>query len=367
LLEKKNGALSYIEWGEMQTTKERGGYKKGGIPFPKVESVSNRKIWYDVGEREPGNFVVNRFIWERFFFPINKEGVFLGDVVFEGKFKNKSDAQLYMALLNSTLVFLFVAIQSRFSMGEGVLTFYGPDINVLPVPDAKFISNKYRKEIIEQFDKLLNRPIKKIFEEVEMKDRQKFDTLILEAISLEPKKYLPLIYEGLTAFLKERQNLVASRKKTRKIKVERDIEKLKEEVMREVIPDGLKQFPEEFLEAGLKQNQFKEISVHGETLKLGDFFLGIQDVISDKGFVYKAQSEYEAKYIVYSQKPNSFIVRIPIQGSSVVKTVADYEKYLKKLKGQLFKTFFDRTLDHKLSDTLTQGIFEELKLPEVKG
>jgi len=367
LKEKKQGALSYIEWGEAQATKEKGGYKKGGIPFPKVASVSNRKIWYDVGERKPGDFIINRFIRERFFFPINKAEVLLGDVVFEGKFNDEKDAPLYMALLNSTLVFLLVDVSSRFSMGDGFLTFYGPDIAELLIPDAKFISDKYRKEILEAFNELLKRPIKVISEEVKMKDRQKFDFSVLESLGLDPKKYSTLIYDSLVDLVQERQNLGATRKKTRKIKVDRDIEKVKEEVIKEIIPDGLKQFPDAFLGVGLKQDQFKEVSVPGELLKLGNFFMGTQEVISDNGFVYKAQSAYEAKYIVYAQKPNSFIIKIPRQGLVVAKAVTDYERYLKKLKNQFFKTFFDRTLDHKLSDTLTQRIFEELKLPEAKG
>lgn len=367
LREKKQGALSYIEWGEQQTTKEKGGYKKGGIDFSEVASVSNRKIWYDMGERKAGDFAINRFIRERFFFPINSAKVLLGDVVFEGKFKNKNDAELYMALLNSTLVFLFVDISSRFSMGDGFLTFYGPDIAELLIPDAKAIFDKYKKEILEAFDELLKRPIKVISEEVKMKDRQKFDSLVLESLGLDSKKYLPLIYDSLVNLVKERQNLGATRKKTRQIKVERDENRLKEEVIKEIMPDGPKQFPEEFFGVGLKYDQFKEISVPKEPLKLGDFFLGSQEVISDNGFVYKAQSEDEAKYVVYAQKPNSFIVKIPKQGTTIIKTVSDYERYLKKLKNQLFKTFFERTLDHKLSDNLSQRIFEELKLPEVMG
>jgi hypothetical protein len=315
----------------------------------------------------PGDFAINRFIRERFFFPINKEKTLLGDVVFEGKFKDKKNASLYIALLNSSLVFLLVDVSSRFSMGDGFLTFYGPDIAELLIPDAKSISDKYRKEILEAFEELLKRSIKVISEEVKMKDRQEFDSLVLESLGLDSKKYLPLIYNSLVNLVNERQNLGATRKKTRQIKVERDIEKLKQEVIKEVMPDGPKQFPEEFLGIGLKQDQFKEISVPKEPIKLGHFFMGTQEVISDNGFVYKAQSEHEAKYIVYSQKPNSFVMRIPKQGTVIIKAVSDYEKYLKKLKNQFFKTFFDRTLDHKISDTLTQRIFEELKLPEVKN
>ncbi len=54
----------------------------------------------------------------------------------------------------------------------------------------------------------------------------------------------------------------------------------------------------------------KEISVTGETLKHGTYFMGQQEIISDGGFKYNASSLDEAKYIIYSQKPNSFLIKI---------------------------------------------------------
>lgn len=364
LKNRKMGALKYIEWGEKQLTKERGKYKKGGVPFPKVESVSNRKIWYDVGEHELGDFAVNRFIRERFFFPINKSDVYLGDVVFVGKFKSKKDADLYAALLNSALVFLFVDISSRFSMGDGFLTFYGPDIEDLLVPNAELIQDKHKPEIIKSFNELLQRPIKVISDEVKMKDRQRFDAAVLKAIGLNAEKYLPLIYDGLASLVKERQELGVMRRKTRKIKVERDIERLYNEVLKEILPDGMAQFPGEFLGSGLKSKEFVEITVSAKPLKLGKYFMGTQEVISDDGFHYEAKNIDIAKYLIYAQQPNSYIIKVPKSEIVIRKALLKYEKYLRNLKGQLFKTFFDRALDHKLAETLTHRVFEELKLPE---
>ncbi len=365
LKNKQMGALNYIEWGEKQLTKERGKYKKGGIPFPKVESVSNRKTWYYIDERKPGDFAINRFIRERFFFPINKSGIYLGDVVFEGKFKNKKDAACYSALLNSTLVFLFVDISSRFSMGDGFLTFYGPDIEGLLIPNAELIQDKYKTEIVELFNELLKRPIKVISDEVKMKDRQKFDAAVLQAIGLNARKYLPLIYDGLTGLVKERQELGAMRRKTRKIKVERDIEKLYNEVLKEILPDGIEQFPGEFVGSGLKSKEFVGIPVSKNPLKLGKYFMGTQEVISDDGFHYEAKDIDIAKYLIYAQQPNSYIIRVPKSEIVIRKALLKYEKYLRNLRGQLFKTFFDRALDHKLAETLTHRVFEDLKLPEI--
>ncbi|MCX5718012.1 MAG: hypothetical protein NTW44_06865 [Nitrospirae bacterium] len=197
-----------------------------------------------------------------------------------------------------------------------------------------------------------------------MKDRQALDSAVLEALGLDSQKYLKPLYAGLTEMVRERIDLAKSRKKIKQAKTQKDIENLKEQIIEEIIPDGVKKFPEEFIDSKhLKDG--KEISVPGETLKLGSYFIGQQEVISDSGFKYDASSLDEAKYIVYAQKPDSFLIRIPKKTPVLINTINDYEKYLKDLKAKLFEAFFNRTLDHKQADTFVQQVFEELGLPEV--
>ncbi len=364
LRERKKGVLEYIKWGEKQTTKEKGRHKKGGLPFPEAPSLKGRKYWYDIGNRESGDFLINRFIRERFFFPVNKPRVLLGDVVFEGKIKKKTEFPFYSAVLNSSIVFFFVELHGRFSMGDGLLTFYGPDIVDLPVPNYKFVSSTLRNKIVQAFNALSSRPIKPIFEEVKMKDRQKLDKLVLEALGLDPKTYLKPIYDGLCELVEERIGLAKMRKNAKNSIYKKDVEKLKESVIEEILPDGAKNFPEEFIDSVYLKDS-KEISITGKPLKLGHFFMGLQEVVSEDGFKYEAKSLEEAKFIIYSQKPNSYIIKIPKNKIALSKVVHNYEKYLKELKGKFFETFFNRVQDHKQADSLTQQVFEELGLPDI--
>ena len=136
-------------------------------------------------------------------------------------------------------------------------------------------------------------------------------------------------------------------------------------MIEEVVPQGLKNFPEEFLEAPLKPQDYQNISIPGEPLKLGMFFLGTQQVVSDSGFTFEAKSVDEAKYAIYSQKPDTFVVSLPKDSVVITKAVNDYERYLRKLRDDLFQALFKRTFDHKLSDTLMQRAFAELGLPDI--
>ncbi|HHT9153509.1 MAG TPA: hypothetical protein ACFYEM_08275, partial [Candidatus Hypogeohydataceae bacterium YC40] len=365
LKEKKLGALKYIEWGEKQKTKERGRYKKGGITFPEVPSVQGRKYWYDLGEREEAEFLINQFVRERIFFPVHK-GSLADHTMFEGKAKEKKESKVIPALLNSSITFFLMEISGRFSMGDGLLTLYGPDIKNLWVIDPKQVHPEIHKKILDAFNSLLTRPIKPIFEEVKEKDRQRLDRLVLKAIGLDPKKYLKPIYDGLCELVRERIELARMRKKVQQARTERDVEKIKEQLLSNILPEGPKKFPEEFLPS-LKKEDFQEISIPASPLKLGRYFFGRQEVISEDGFNYQARSVEEAKFIIYSQRPDSFIVRVPKNDIAISKAVMEYEKYLRELKDEFFAAFFQRIHDHKQADALTQVIFQEQGLPEVAG
>jgi hypothetical protein len=93
--------------------------------------------------------------------------------------------------------------------------------------------------------------------------------------------------------------------------------------------------------------------------------MGLQEVVAEDGFKYEAKTLEEAKFVIFSQKPNSFIVKIPKNKTALVKAVHSYEKYLKKLKSKLFENFFNRVLDLKQAENLTRTVWEDLELPEI--
>jgi hypothetical protein len=359
----KNGTLKYIQWGEAQFTKERGTYKKGGISYTEVPSVAGRKYWYDIGEREPGDFLANQFINERFFFPSNDKHM-VDHTVFEGLVKSSDKKHLTLALLNSTFTFIEMEISGRVNLGEGLLTLYGPEISELRIFDVNKITNQNSDKIITCFEKLRTRPIKPIFDEVKMKDRQSLDRAVLEAVGLDPKRYLKPLYEGLTGMVRERLELAKSRKKLKNAKSERNHDKLKDRIIEEFLPDGPKKFPEDFISKSHLENA-EEISVPGEALKMGAYFMGRQEVISDDDFKYDADSRDTAKFIIYAQKVNSYIMKIPRKRPAIIKAVDEYERYVKDLKTKFIGEFNRRILDHKKAEILTAQVLTELNIPEI--
>jgi hypothetical protein len=233
------------------------------------------------------------------------------------------------------------------------------------IPDVIQLTNTQAERILEAFDSLLTRPIKPIFEEVKMPDRQSLDSLALEALGLDPKKYLKPLYDGLCELVRERIELAKMRKKVKKTRLERDIEKVKQEIIKEFLPDGPKRFPEDFLDPSANEENMKEVSLPNKPLRLGNYFFGEQDVIADSGFIYKAKGSVEAKYLIYAQRAGVSKLLVPKDTMTLFKTVKNYENYLRNLRAEIAKALLNRTLDQQMAERLLYQILEEYHLPEI--
>jgi len=354
----KLGALKYIEFGETQVT-------KNGVKWSQVPSVSGRKLWWDLGERKTSDFALIAFINERFFTLDNTAHVLVSDVFFEGTFHHGIDKELTMSWLNSSFNALCVETAGRTNLGEGVLKFIGPEIQELFVLNKKSIDTKLKAKIKKAYTILSERPVKPIFEEVKMKDRQQLDSLILEAMGLDPKEYLKPLYDELTDLVRERIDLGKMRSKAKKAKVTTDTEQIKTQVIQAVLPNKVKQFPEDFLENPLKTTGCETVQVPGETLKLGGQFMTEHEVFTDNGFKFMASSTDIAKFIVYAQKPDLYLITYPKDIEIIIKAVQGYEIYVKELKEKLRTELANRITDYKLADNITEQILNEYGLPQL--
>ena len=360
--EGKTGALKYIEWGERQKTKE-------GVPWPDVPTAKNRKPgWWALVEAEIVQVCWTVAYGDRFIQRYSPEKILIDKRLYKILQKDEYDAKCLAAILNSTLLSLFIELIGRVNLGDGALdTTVEEAQDYLVIPNLARLSNPQVNKILQAFDELLTRPIKPIFEEVKMPDRQKLDSLVLEALGLDPKKYLKPLYDGLGELVRERIELAKMRKKVKKARPERDIEKVKQEVIQEFLPDGPKRFPEDFLDASIKKDKMKEVSLPDEPLRFGNYFFGEQEVITDSGFIYKAKSPVEAKYLIYAQRAGILKVLVPTESMPLFKTVKNYENYLRHLRTEMAKALLSRTLGQQMAERLLNQIQEENRLPEIES
>ena len=362
---RKVGALAYIEWGK--------GQKKQGVPFPEWKWVRDRKpAWYSLPENESPEariFLTNAF-GERHLHKYSKMPVIADKRLHVVSPKSNVPWRLLIAVLNSSLVAASEELVGRIVKGDGVLEVDYDDLkHHLLVPDVRRFSDSDKKRVLAAFDKLADRPVEAVNREVEQADRMAFDRAVLRAVGLDPKKYLKLVYEGLCELVRERVELGQMRGKARKTKARgtKAEKKVAEEVLDEVLPDGPRRFPDEFLSsvARVGDKTAVELPEAMLTFEHTPMFMGLHT--ADRSFSYNVANPGEGKFLLYAQRAGHRTVELPDKTVEITRTVANYEKYLRELSKQLYDAYYRRTLDTRTAARLTQSAFNRFHLPVVEG
>jgi len=359
--EGKTRASKYIEWGEKQKTKD-------GVPWPDVPTVRNRKPgWWALPEADLVQVFWTKSYAVKHLQRFSPDRLLADQRLYQVIQKDTVDTKTLAGLMNCSLFSLSTELGGRVNLGDGALdTTVEEAQDYLIVPDVTQLTNNQAKKILQAFDTLLTRPIKAIFEEVKMPDRQRMDSLVLEALGLDPKKYLKPLYDGLCELVRERLLLPRLRGAKKKRRVEQDLEKLKEEVTEEILPSGVKSFPDAFVKASAK-TEWEEITVAATELKLGENFFDKQEICDGEGqHLMEVGSEARGKFIVYVKKKDEHIVKIPLSEIVIKKAIQDYEIYLKDLKKRLYTAFMEKSGDHSASENMTYKIFEDFNLPDIR-
>jgi hypothetical protein len=365
--QQKTGALKYIEWGEKQVFKSGA---QRGLTWPHGAEVRVRKPgWYAIPEHrsKTAQVFIPRAFGDRHMHRFCPTPVIADLRLYSLVPKEGIEDELLATVMNSSLTALNTEVVGRVTMGDGVLELTVEEVNdYLFIPDLRNVSAAGKKTITKVFESLCKREIGNVFEEVKQKDRQALDTAILVAIGLEPKKYLKPIYEALCELVRERVELGQQRGKTRKTKARKaNAEKeIFQQVLDEVLPDGPKRFPEDFLSHAVAKDDLIELALPKAPLRL--------DVSPMYVYVYAGASIFrqvkypaEGKFIVYCQHAGQSVAAIPSKRVEVTRTVANYEDYLRDLRKTLYDAFYRRTLDVGVAARMTQAAFDRFKLPTV--
>lgn len=345
------GAHTYVEYGEQQRTKE-------GVHWRDVPSVHGRKAWWLISEPEPAHYLINRFVDRRLFFP--QIGKFLvGDTFFVARVLQSDDADLIIALQNSTLYFLGMEANGRVNLGDGLLTFYGPDIKATQLVAPAILSNGARKKILTAFDKLKKRTIKPIDQEVQQKDRQALDRAILEGIGLDPHEYLPALYQGLVEMVEERLALPKMRRKQKKQTARISLEQVETQLRKEILPNGPRSISS-FLPAKAK---LMTVPVTARPVTWQVFFqeYGLLDQDNNEVGKFTGQ-EAQARYAIHAASVNAYTLEIPQDEYIAVNVNQKYEAYLREVAVQLFRRALEATRDQKQSERVTRDILAAFDL-----
>ncbi len=333
----------------------------------KAPSVQGRKYWYAVPKNEVSDFLILRFRDKRHYTPVNPQNLLVGDTLFVGEFKDKSHSEFGCAFLNSALTALFTEVLGRTNLGDGLLTTYGPEIEMLllPLKDTAKASRKKTEKVLNAFRRLGKRKVLPFGKEIKRKDRKDFEEAIFECLGLGQAE-CKAVCEAVNELMEERHLLPKLRSAKKKRRFEQDFEKLCEEVGEEIFPDGVRKFPDAFVK-GWPRVKCEEIAVAAAELKLGENFLGKQEICDSQGQHFMdVSSEAKGKFIVYAKRKDEHIIKLPTSEIVVKKAVQNYEIYLKEQKQKLYTAFMEKCSNHNSSENMARQVFEEFGLPDIQ-
>jgi hypothetical protein len=364
------GSLKYIEWGEKQ--KFTSG-NLDGVAWPEGIEVKNRKPgWYAL-PRYRGYSA--RVFWQKAYHDTYLQRYSEVDLIPDQRLyfldpREGIDAELLSAVLNSFVVALALECIAPVAAGEGVCEVRLEDArDSLLVPNLHEISKTDRSAILRAFQALKKRSILRVAEEVKQKDRQAFDSAVLKAIGLDPKKYLNPIYEGLCELIRERIELGQMRGKARKTKSRgvKAEKKAAEEVLDEVLPEGPKRFPDDFLSGAAVAADKSPVVLPEAPLIFDNSPLFSEVHTADNSFSRPVKTPAEGKFLVYAHGSGHRTTDLPEKVVEISRTVANYEQYLRDLRKQFYEAYYRRTLDTRTAARLTQAAFDRFRLPNVEG
>ena len=350
-------ALKYIKWGETKKTSE-------GKLWPEVASVIGRGNWYELPKRSPSFILLPAFAAKNLRCVLNSCKAQVDNNLFEVVSKDRIFLDALGIYLNSAISFIQREVIGRIALGDGVLKLNGIDWERLLILDKKTLL-RIRAGANKAFEKLCKRDIKDIKTESKRKDRIDFEKAVLKSLEL-PEGLAEQILNEVVELVEERHLLPKMRTFRKKKRVVQDYAKLCDEVSEEILGDGVKKFPEGFVE-GWPRIECEEIAVAATELKLGENFFDKQEICDGEGqHLMEVGSEARGKFIVYAKKKDEHIVRVPASEIVIKKAIQDYEIYLKDLKKRLYTAFMEKSGDHSASENMTYKIFEDFNLPDIR-
>lgn len=181
-LKKKNhdGALEWIQ---------KFMYQHNEVGKPLTQVLKRKSMyWYELKEKEIAEFFTPMNPDQRIFFARFKNGsAFLNQrLIGLNRKQGFDDAELYHALLNS--VFTYFSIESSgFGRGLGALDINKESISCCIMFNPNAISIAQRDEIIKAFQKIKERKIMPLSEELNSTERLEFEKVVFSTYGVEKK------------------------------------------------------------------------------------------------------------------------------------------------------------------------------------
>jgi hypothetical protein len=169
---KGSYVLRYLRYGE--TNSVTTNKKASALTVSKRATCANRNPWYDLTYTKPGQLIWAKGQQYRHVVVFNKNKLTancrLYDVIMVDEISELSET--LAAIANSTIVAYFKSFYGRYTGTEGNFEMMVIDLNLLEIPDPRYVTKAVAKKLLSAFETLSKRNTRPMVEEEFMECRQ---------------------------------------------------------------------------------------------------------------------------------------------------------------------------------------------------
>lgn len=177
---------------------------KNGSQTIREACAGHRPYWYSLKPKR-AHIITAINPYERFFFTFAKEPFVIDQRLIAMQVQDSYDVELIAALLNSVITFLILEMRGT-SRNLGALDLNANYLKRMCLLSPNLLLTEQVQKIKTAFEPLKRRKVNSIFDEVNDKDRIKFDQAVFECFGLD-KSLLQSIYALLTSAVIDRVTL----------------------------------------------------------------------------------------------------------------------------------------------------------------
>lgn len=177
---------------------------KNGSQTIREACAGHRPYWYSLNPKR-AHIITAINPYERFFFTFTKEPFVIDQRLIAMQVQDGYDVELIAALLNSVITFLILEMRGT-SRNLGALDLNANYLKRMCLLSPNLLLTEQVQKIKTAFEPLKRRKVNSIFDEVNDKDRIKFDQAVFECFGLD-KSLLQSIYALLTSAVIDRVTL----------------------------------------------------------------------------------------------------------------------------------------------------------------
>lgn len=142
-----------------------------------------------------------------------------------------------------------------------------------------------------------------------------------------------------------------------------DVKPSQDSVLGELLPEGPKDFPGEFLN---REKETTQLALPAEPIAVVVLPGGTHAVQSDFGFQHIVRNPTEGNFVHYAHLRGHRTVSMPIEMIEIFKTVKAYENYLRDLRHALLQAYERKSGHRPIAEHQTKEVFRSHGLPWVE-